>query len=432
MSYAALPSSFSPTVLKVDEAVLEPFTCIISNPGKDIRTQLMAAFNVWISVPEYKLKIIAKVVSMLHNASLMVDDIEDDSQLRRGVVSAAALSFAHKIYGIPQTINTANYVYFLAYQELLLLSAPGSTPSQTELVSIITSELISLHRGQGLELLWRDSLTCPSEDQYVDMVNDKTGGLLRIGIKLLMASTTVNLTGVFFQIRDDYVNLQSGEYTSNKGFAEDLTEGKFSFPIVHGIHADRNNRQVLSAFPHPPKTPENTNAPLMVHTTSYLEKHTQSFSYTRSVLANLEQQIDLGSPYSLGTLRMPSVKTTGMSTIRPRTLDVRTAPRLFLEACTGGRHAAYGPETTALDPSPLSSSLSGLDLLKVELGAGGCPMRVFVHLHGFDEYPSGRVEHITRGGDSGRGSAGYKYSIPSTITDAGSFRFVAMRSFFKC
>lgn len=44
-----------------------------------------------------------------------VDDIEDDSQLRRGI------PVAHKIFGVPQTINTANYVYFLAYQELSAL-----------------------------------------------------------------------------------------------------------------------------------------------------------------------------------------------------------------------------------------------------------------------------------------------------------------------
>ncbi|KAK7052334.1 isoprenoid synthase domain-containing protein [Favolaschia claudopus] len=271
-------------------SVLEPFSYITSNPGKDIRSQLMAAFNTWINVPEGKLRVISKVVSMLHNASLMIDDIEDDSQLRRGE------PVAHKIYGIPQTINSANYVYFLAYQELLALSGPDATTSQTQLVSIITSELISLHRGQGLELLWRDSLTCPTEDQYVGMVNDKTGGLLRIGIKLLMACGTtnlgidyvplVNLIGVHFQIRDDYMNLQSGEYTSNKGFAEDLTEGKFSFPIVHGINADKTNRQVLNTLQKRPRTPT-----LKTHTISYLDKHTQSFAYTRSVLKNLEQQI---------------------------------------------------------------------------------------------------------------------------------------------
>lgn len=37
-----------------------------------------------------------------------------------------------------------------------------------------------------------------------------------------------------------------GQYAENKGFAEDLTEGKFSFPIVHAVRADSSNRQVLS------------------------------------------------------------------------------------------------------------------------------------------------------------------------------------------
>ena len=78
----------------------------------------------------------------------------------------------------------------------------------------------------------------------------------------------VNLIGVFFQIRDDLMNLQSTEvsttslypktipayflrssqYTNNKGFAEDLSEGKFSFPIIHGIHANPSSRQILSAI----------------------------------------------------------------------------------------------------------------------------------------------------------------------------------------
>ncbi|KAF7324779.1 hypothetical protein MKEN_00519700 [Mycena kentingensis (nom. inval.)] len=273
-----------------ERGVLEPYTYITANPGKDFRTQLMASFNTWINVPDDKLRTIARVVSMLHNASLMIDDIEDDSQLRRGQ------PVTHKIYGIPQTINTANYVYFLAYQELSKLSTPEGGPSQTELIGIITSELLSLHRGQGLELLWRDSLSCPTEDQYVDMVNDKTGGLLRIGIKLLMACGTtnldvdyvplVNLIGVYFQIRDDYMNLQSGEYTSNKGFAEDLSEGKFSFPVVHGIQADRSNRQILNTLQKRPKTPT-----LKIHAISYLETRTRSFEYTRSVLAELEKQM---------------------------------------------------------------------------------------------------------------------------------------------
>jgi geranylgeranyl diphosphate synthase, type III len=76
-----------------------------------------------------------------------IDDIEDDSQLRRGAPGQSpsyTMSrdsdrlwkvVAHKIYGIPQTINSANYVYFLAYQELASLR----TSSSVELDKMVTS-----------------------------------------------------------------------------------------------------------------------------------------------------------------------------------------------------------------------------------------------------------------------------------------------------
>ncbi|RDB20687.1 Geranylgeranyl pyrophosphate synthase [Hypsizygus marmoreus] len=275
-----------------EAALLEPFTYITSNPGKEIRGQLIDAFNRWLDVPEEKLVVITRLVNMLHSASLLVDDIEDDSQLRRGQ------PVAHKIYGVPQTINTANYVFFLAYQELFTLRGRESGSGTPDLDAIVTEELLSLHRGQGLEILWRDSLTCPSEEEYISMVNNKTGGLLRIGIKLMMACARtnvgvdyvplVNLIGVYFQIRDDLMNLQSTEhlkYTKNKGFAEDLTEGKFSFPVVHGIHADTTNRQVLNVLQKRPSTPT-----LKIHTINYLRDHTKSFEYTQSVLDSLEAQ----------------------------------------------------------------------------------------------------------------------------------------------
>ncbi|KAH7929566.1 terpenoid synthase [Leucogyrophana mollusca] len=294
----SLTSPSSPPWTAVNEAaLLEPYTYITAKPGKEIRGTMIDAFNTWLAVPPAKLKIIAKVVSMLHSASLMVDDIEDDSQLRRGQ------PVTHKIYGIPQTINTANYVYFLAYKELFSLrdSDRTSDPAarlipDTQLDRIVTDELLSLHRGQGLELLWRDSLRCPTEEEYIAMVNNKTGGLFRIAIKLMMACSTtnssvdyvplVNLFGVYFQIRDDYMNLQSTEYTQNKGFAEDLTEGKFSFPIVHGVRADETNRQVLNVLQKRPSTPT-----LKHHTIAYLRTHTRSFDYTLRVLRTLEAQV---------------------------------------------------------------------------------------------------------------------------------------------
>lgn len=54
-----------------------------------------------------------------------MDDVEDNSELRRGE------PVAHTIYGVPQTINTANYVYFQAVQELLKLQHNSSTQDGT-------------------------------------------------------------------------------------------------------------------------------------------------------------------------------------------------------------------------------------------------------------------------------------------------------------
>ncbi|KZV98872.1 terpenoid synthase [Exidia glandulosa HHB12029] len=273
-----------------ETALLEPYQYITSVPGKEIRTKLIEAFNVWLQVPQDRLDIIARIVRMLHTASLIMDDVEDDSQLRRGV------PVAHKIYGIPQAINSANYVYFLAYQEIFKLRDQlksengGNVP---DIDALINEELLSLHRGQGLELLWRDSLTCPTEEEYIGMVNNKTGGLIRIGVKLMMAHSQnstdlvplANLIGVHFQIRDDYMNLQSTKYTDNKGFCEDLTEGKFSFPIVHSIRANTSNRQVLNVLQKRPTTPT-----MKQYVVNYMRETTNSFAYTRGVLQNLESQ----------------------------------------------------------------------------------------------------------------------------------------------
>lgn len=109
-----------------------------------------------------------------------VDDVEDSSRLRRGV------PVAHNIFGTAQTINTANYVYFLALQELQKLRNASA-------INIYTEELLNLHRGQGMDLYWRDSLTCPTEDEYLEMVGNKTGGLFRLAVKLMQAESSSDM-----------------------------------------------------------------------------------------------------------------------------------------------------------------------------------------------------------------------------------------------
>lgn len=218
-------------VHEIDPVLFEPFDYVNRIPGKNIRGKLISCFQKWLPVPEETLTVIKEIVALLHNASLLIDDIEDNSKLRRGI------PVAHAIYGVPNTINCANYVYFHALDKCHRLNNP-------KCVAVFIEELLNLHRGQGHDIYWREQCQCPTEEQYRQMVLDKTGGLFRLAVGLMQSfqeenttdySPLLNLLGYYFQVRDDYLNVSSDAYMQTKSFCEDLTEGKFSFPIIHAV-----------------------------------------------------------------------------------------------------------------------------------------------------------------------------------------------------
>ena len=99
-----------------------------------------------------------------------IDDIQDNSILRRGI------PVAHKIYGVASTINTANYVLFIGLNRVLNLNHPEGT-------RVYTEQMLELHRGQGMEIYWRDNYICPSVEEYKEMVkrsNDWVRTICRI------------------------------------------------------------------------------------------------------------------------------------------------------------------------------------------------------------------------------------------------------------
>ncbi|GFR92131.1 geranylgeranyl pyrophosphate synthase-like [Elysia marginata] len=266
---------------KQEQILLAPYRYICQIPGKQVRSKLIAAFNLWLKIPDEKIKIISDVIQMLHNSSLMVDDIEDNSKLRRGI------PVTHSIFGVPQTINTANYVYFLGLERLFTLGKLDET------TKVFTKHLLELHRGQGMDIYWRDAVVCPTEEEYKLMVIRKTGGLFGLAVDLmqLFSENTsdfkhlLNLLGLYFQIRDDYANLYSTEYKANKSYCEDLTEGKFSFPVIHAIRVQPDDNQVLNIV-----RQRTTDNDIKKYCVECLEKF-GSFEYTRQVLVDLENQL---------------------------------------------------------------------------------------------------------------------------------------------
>jgi geranylgeranyl pyrophosphate synthase len=105
----------------------------------------------------------------------------------------------------------------------------------------------------------------------------------------------VEYLGIIFQIRDDYQNLQSEKYIENKGFGEDLTEGKFSFPIIHSIRSNSDSFQLINILKQ--KSKDTT---VKLYAIKLLES-TGSFEFCRQRIAQLTTQarsllMEMGDP----------------------------------------------------------------------------------------------------------------------------------------
>ncbi|KAK7726171.1 hypothetical protein SLS63_007685 [Diaporthe eres] len=221
-------------------ALNDPIKYIRSMPSKNLRTQLIDCFNTWLNVPASAIPVIKEVIDCLHHSSLILDDIEDGSHLRRGFPAT------HVVYGECQAINSATFLYVQAVE-----SVHAAARDKPEMMDVFLKHLRQLFNGQSWDLYWTYHRQCPTEEQYLEMVDQKTGAMLQLLVGLMQTAQGrqqaekggllpgealfkfTQLFGRFFQVRDDYMNLASVDYARQKGFAEDLDERKFSYMIVH-------------------------------------------------------------------------------------------------------------------------------------------------------------------------------------------------------
>ncbi|MBN2552193.1 MAG: polyprenyl synthetase family protein [Spirochaetales bacterium] len=175
------------------------------------------------------------MVEIAHNGSLIVDDIEDGAVQRRGEAAE------HIKFGMDLALNAGNLMYFLPAR---LIDTASFTDSQKLILHrYYTEDLVRLHFGQGLDILWhRDHLNIPGEEQYGQMCRLKTGGLARLAARAAVIAvggrqrTAERLGsiaedfGACFQIIDDVKNLGPGVPGKQRG--DDIIEGKKSLPII--------------------------------------------------------------------------------------------------------------------------------------------------------------------------------------------------------
>ncbi|RDH19521.1 terpenoid synthase [Aspergillus niger ATCC 13496] len=215
-----------------EQLCMAPYEYTRSTPGKQTISKFIECLRSWLHLPDDSASVIEHITNMIFHSTLMIDDIEDDSMLRRGKPAA------HVVFGKAQTVNSATYLYAKATRDLDQLQQDACKAAFLE-------ELETLALGQALDLHWKFQKTCPTTGEYLTMVDNKTGGLFRMTLRLLEIESKaepcpdlmqlITLMGRYYQIRDDYLNLTSDEYTGTKGYCEDLSEGKLSFPLIYAL-----------------------------------------------------------------------------------------------------------------------------------------------------------------------------------------------------
>ncbi len=182
----------------------------------------------------------AAAVELVHNFSLIHDDIEDNSPLRRGRPTV------WKIWGLAQAINAGDTMFTLAHLAVMGLKKTTSPIIALQATHLLQQTCLHLTQGQYLDIAYEEKTDLAIED-YWPMVAGKTGALLAACTELgALVADVDNETrnfyrnfgrdlGLAFQALDDYLGIWGNTDLTGKSVASDLVEGKKTLPVLYGL-----------------------------------------------------------------------------------------------------------------------------------------------------------------------------------------------------
>jgi geranylgeranyl diphosphate synthase type I len=262
------PPRHSHNVETLNKAVAEPIWEFLDRGGKRWRPALFLLICEALGKNSADYLDFAIIPEVIHNGTLIIDDIEDASELRRGKPCT------YKLYGVDIAVNAGNTMYYLPLLPLMEKKAAIQPEKLRDLYEVYVQEMINLSMGQAMDIAWHrgiasaDNLT---EEDYLQMCAYKTGTLARMAAKLaaVLAGANKELVeklgryaesiGVAFQMQDDVLDLTGKEFARKKGgVGQDITEGKRTLMVIYTLKkanaADRKRLlQILSMH-----TPEQT------------------------------------------------------------------------------------------------------------------------------------------------------------------------------
>ena len=228
-----------------------PCASLVAGGGKRWRPLLAVLAYQLAGGSGEEIYTLTPLIEGIHTASLIHDDIEDNSELRRGQPAA------HVAYGLDSALNSGSWLYFQALGSLEAYRAPANI--KLDLYAAALTHIRALHEGQALDIHWhRTAGFFPSRKDYERMIRLKTGALAALAAYTGMRAagkaheesaafaSLFEAAGVGFQILDDAKNISAGNAGKKRG--DDIVEGKKSLPVILHIEKHPEDAAALTAY----------------------------------------------------------------------------------------------------------------------------------------------------------------------------------------
>jgi geranylgeranyl diphosphate synthase type I len=228
----------------------------ISSGGKRLRPYIVLKVSELFGGTSRKAMPAAAAVELIHNFSLVHDDIMDNDEVRHNVPTV------HASYGVPLAILAGDILFSKAFQMMAVggLREGITEKSISEMVSRLSTACINVCEGQAIDMQMASNASQSySQTDYIHMIEKKTASLFELSCSLGVLSADNRKIedldrlsvfgkniGIAFQLIDDLIGIVGDPQITGKAVGNDIREGKKTFPMVLVLEkAELNERNKL-------------------------------------------------------------------------------------------------------------------------------------------------------------------------------------------
>lgn len=227
------------------EVLVKPIWDFLSRGGKRWRPVLFLLITEAVGGDIKKVNDFVVIPELVHTGSIIIDDIEDQGELRRGKPCL------HKIFGVDVALNAGNFIYFLPLLALIKNKDNFKPEVLLSAYETYVHEMMNIHLGQGTDIYWHKGKADKiDEKEYFQMCALKTGCLSRMAAKLAVVLSegskdlaekvgkVAEVIGIAFQIQDDILDIAlTGKEREGlgKSFGNDIKEGKRTLMVIRAL-----------------------------------------------------------------------------------------------------------------------------------------------------------------------------------------------------